>query len=59
MTNMDKRLKTLEKKIQPENDIPVKVEYARDCVPVATMIKAAMQAIELGITIKDITGETT
>ena len=55
MTNISKRLELLEGKIEPESDTPVKVEYARDYVPAATIIEAVMLAVELGIPIEDIT----
>ena len=56
MSNIHNRLRILEGKAQPDSDTWVKAEYARDCVPAATIIEAVMLAEELAIPIKDITG---
>jgi len=55
MSHIHNRLRILESKAQPESDTPVKAEYAKDRVPAATIVKAAMLAVELGIPIRDIT----
>jgi hypothetical protein len=56
MSHIHNRLRILESKARPESDNSLQGEYAKDKVSLATRVKAAMLAMELGITIEALTG---